>query len=327
MSENGHSTTLAIAYKGGAIGQSYEHWREQICRGFCRLDVEPSKGKRIDCTIKLAPIASLALATAEGVSGQFARTRELLSDGCDDFVLVSATGGPLHVTQNGKSITLSQSQMCLTEMNVTGTIGFNGTERFTTTRIPRRALLGVSPKAEQKLSQPLSENAALLAMIDRYYALSAELAPSLDAVGQRMSAQHLIDLVGLLVGADGDAAEFAMQRGHSAAQLELIKADALDKLDQCDLAIGPLAKSRGLSERQAQRLFAQAGTTFTQFVMEQRLLLARRLLTAPQHRHGKISTVANAAGFGDLSYFNRAFRKRFGATPSDMRAAIDASIP
>src|SRR5262249_47244926 len=94
MSENGHSTTLAIAYKGGAIGQSYEHWREQICRGFCRLDVEPSKGKRIDCTIKLAPIASLALATAEGVSGQFARTRELLSDGCDDFVLVSATGGP-----------------------------------------------------------------------------------------------------------------------------------------------------------------------------------------------------------------------------------------
>ncbi|RVC16943.1 AraC family transcriptional regulator, partial [Mesorhizobium sp. M7A.F.Ca.AU.002.02.1.1] len=26
-------------------------------------------------------------------------------------------------------------------------------------------------------------------------------------------------------------------------------------------------------------------------------------------------------GFNDLSYFNRAFRRRYGATPSDVRAA------
>ena len=324
MPSNGQSNTAAIAYKGAAIGQGYERWRELLCRGFCRLDVEPSKGRQIDCTIKLASLACLALATAEGVSGQFARTRELLSDGCDDFVLVSATGGPLHVTQNGKSITLSQSQMCLTEMNVTGTIGFNGTEQFTTTRIPRRALLSISPKAEQRLSQPLFENAALLTMIERYYALSAELAPKLDAVGRHTSAVHLVDLIGLLLGSDGDDGELATQRGHSAVQLELIKADALKDLDRCDLAIGPIAKARGLSERQAQRLFAQTGTTFTQFVMEQRLLLARRLLDTPRHRDSKVSTIANAAGFGDLSYFHRAFRKRFGVTPNDMRAALEA---
>jgi AraC-like DNA-binding protein len=27
-------------------------------------------------------------------------------------------------------------------------------------------------------------------------------------------------------------------------------------------------------------------------------------------------------GFGDLSYFNRAFRRRYGATPTDVRAAL-----
>jgi len=33
-----------------------------------------------------------------------------------------------------------------------------------------------------------------------------------------------------------------------------------------------------------------------------------------------VSSVAFEAGFGDLSYFNRAFRRRYGATPSDVRA-------
>jgi AraC-like DNA-binding protein len=32
-----------------------------------------------------------------------------------------------------------------------------------------------------------------------------------------------------------------------------------------------------------------------------------------------ISAVAYEAGFGDLSYFNRTFRRRYGATPSDVR--------
>jgi AraC-like DNA-binding protein len=34
-----------------------------------------------------------------------------------------------------------------------------------------------------------------------------------------------------------------------------------------------------------------------------------------------ISTIAFEAGFGDLSYFNLAFRRRYRQTPSDIRAA------
>jgi AraC-like DNA-binding protein len=80
------------------------------------------------------------------------------------------------------------------------------------------------------------------------------------------------------------------------------------------------AEANGLSARQAQRLFAQSGVTFTEFVLEHRLSLARRLLIAPRDRHRKISDISLAVGFSDLSYFNRAFRRRFGITPSEIRA-------
>ena len=34
-----------------------------------------------------------------------------------------------------------------------------------------------------------------------------------------------------------------------------------------------------------------------------------------------ITTIAFEAGFGDLSYFNRAFRRLYAASPSEVRAA------
>jgi AraC-like DNA-binding protein len=68
-------------------------------------------------------------------------------------------------------------------------------------------------------------------------------------------------------------------------------------------------------------LFERAGTTFSEFVLDQRLMLAYRLLTSPLNSTRKVSDVAHMSGFGDVSYFHRAFRKRFGATPADIRSS------
>jgi AraC-like DNA-binding protein len=54
-------------------------------------------------------------------------------------------------------------------------------------------------------------------------------------------------------------------------------------------------------------------------VLEHRLLRAYRSLNDPNLTDRSISALAFEAGFGDLSYFNRTFRRRFGMTPSDVR--------
>ncbi len=68
-------------------------------------------------------------------------------------------------------------------------------------------------------------------------------------------------------------------------------------------------------------LFDGTGTSFSSFVLAQRLARAWRMLAGSRHAEQTISAIAYACGFGDLSYFNRAFRRAFGATPSDIRAA------
>jgi AraC-like DNA-binding protein len=156
-------------------------------------------------------------------------------------------------------------------------------------------------------------------MIDQYTKLCIEVAPSLDAVGQQRAAQHLIDLTSLLLGAAPDRVELATKRGYSPARFDLIKADVLKNLHRHDLTIDLVARAHGLSPRQAQRFFAHSGTTFTDFVLAARLSLAHRLLCDPRFHHRKITDIAYSAGFGDLSYFNREFRRRFGDTPSATR--------
>jgi AraC-like DNA-binding protein len=310
---------LSIQYQGPARGQNYAKWREGICRAFCRLDAGPAENDYVDCRNEFAHVGAISLATPRGSSARFARTRDLQDDGCDDFVLISASHGMVRVTQGSKTIDISAGQMCLTEMNTIGAADLTTAGGFTTTRIPRPLLLAISPRAETQLARPLQHDAVLRAMIDRYFALCTDVAQDLDAVGQKAAAEHLVELVGLLLGAGTENKELVRQGGYTAVRLDLMKTQILRNLSKCNLSIEALAQTNGLSGRQAQRLFARSGTTYSEFVLEQRLCLARRLLLDASNRHRKISDIAYAAGFGDLSYFNRRFRKRFGVTPSDVR--------
>lgn len=61
----------------------------------------------------------------------------------------------------------------------------------------------------------------------------------------------------------------------------------------------------------------QTGLTFTEYRTRQRLERARRLLLDPDRR---VSDVAFESGFGSIPYFNRAFRRHFGCSPSQFRA-------
>ena len=81
----------------------------------------------------------------------------------------------------------------------------------------------------------------------------------------------------------------------------------------------PTAIIDGITSRYVSMLFESDATTFSEFVLAQRLHRAHHMLTDQRWSDRTVSSVAFDAGFGDLSYFNRAFRRRYGATPSDIR--------
>jgi AraC-like DNA-binding protein len=137
---------------------------------------------------------------------------------------------------------------------------------------------------------------------------------------QRQAVTHVHDLIALALGATREAADAARSRGVRAARLRAIKADIAAHLSSDDLAVAAVAARHRLPVRYVQRLFESEGVTFTDFVLDQRLACAHRLLADPRLAGLKIGMVAAEAGFSDLSYFNRTFRRRYGVTPSGVRA-------
>jgi AraC-like DNA-binding protein len=133
-------------------------------------------------------------------------------------------------------------------------------------------------------------------------------------------ASHLQDLAALAIGATRDAAVVAGGRGVPAARLRAIKAYIVRNLTDRHLSIDAVARCHGITPRYVSMLFDGDATTFSGFVLAQRLNRVYRMLTDPRYSGRTVSSLASETGFGDLSYFNRCFRRRYGATPSDVRA-------
>ncbi len=87
-----------------------------------------------------------------------------------------------------------------------------------------------------------------------------------------------------------------------------------------DLSIHEVAHRQAVSPRYVQKLFEEAGTTFTEFVLSLRLEAARAMLVSPRYAEWTITAISQEAGFGDLSHFNRRFKARYDQTPSEVRA-------
>jgi AraC-like DNA-binding protein len=88
-------------------------------------------------------------------------------------------------------------------------------------------------------------------------------------------------------------------------------------LSDPELGAGSIAQRFGVSARFVHMVFARSGRTAGSFILERRLsLAAAHLRSAPAER---ITNVAFAAGFADLSHFCRTFRRRFGVSARDYR--------
>jgi AraC-like DNA-binding protein len=249
------------------------------------------------------------------------RQAEHTGDGNDDFSLHFNLHGSSVVAGRDREITLHEGDAVLLNYAEARTITRPGRVHYRIVRVPRALLAPLVADIDDAILRPIPHGAGALRLLTSY-AGSLMDDPALVAPQLRqLIVTQLCDLIALTVGATRESAPIANGRGVRAARLRAIKDDIEAHLDQEGLSPAAVARRHRISESYIRKLFEDEHTSFSEFVLRARLARAHRMLTDSRLADRSIASIAFDAGFGDLSYFNRTFKRICGATPSEARHA------
>lgn len=253
------------------------------------------------------------------------RTAAHVADGNDNFVLSMPLRGRALYRGRGREVICEPGEAILLPGDEPSFIA-NKTMTRLSLSIPRLLLETAVKQPENAVKSRLPASPAL-ALLSSY---ARSLTDQVEEVSPRLetlAAVHICDLVAHALGIDGAAPMDGKRPGIRAARSHVIREDILRTLHTHDLSLDRIARRAGISPRYVQAIFRSEGTTFRDFVLDQRIERAHAKLADPDSSHLTISEIAYSCGFGDLSYFNQTFRRRYGMTPSDVRRGQGDATP
>jgi AraC-like DNA-binding protein len=277
-----------------------------------RLNIDVHPEQPVEMTVHDAPGMRRAKMLSP-LTARLTRPVRMLADGDDTICLIMKTGGYLALNQCGREEAAQKGDGVLLVYREPAVARFVDAT-YLSVRVPFTSL-GTLANVEVAAGRRIPHDVEALRLLRAYLAtLPQRIA---DPHLGRLSATHIYDLIALAIGATPDGRELASRRGVRAARLEAIK---VDLVENPRLNVERAALRQGISPRYVQMLFEEVGTTFSEFVLERRLDVARSMLVSPRYATLSITDIAMEAGFGDLSYFNRRFKRRYLMTPSELRA-------
>jgi AraC-like DNA-binding protein len=292
-------------------------YREIYSRTIVKHDIEPLGDQPFHFEADLRSLPGLGLATSA-----FSPCRRWHAAGhidSDDLLLGVALRGGCVLHQRGREAVMGQGEAVLASAAHPVDVIIGAPSRHIALRLPRAVLEARIADLDAWNARRIPSDVEVLPLLIGY--VDAFRHTELTNLALDVVVSHIYDLVALILGAKGDVRHLAQQKGARAARLAAILREIERRSGDAGLSAITIALLLGVTPRYVHLLLEQSGKSFSHHVLERRLEKAVELLLDPHWRHRKIADIAAEAGFTDLSYFNRAFRRHFGATPSDIRAS------
>jgi AraC-like DNA-binding protein len=224
--------------------------------------------------------------------------------------------------QGGRQARAARGEALLLNMNTSTSMHYSDASRVHGLYVHPSSLSGMLKRDIPASPSAIPAEHSGLKLLSAWLCALSQAGVSADESLRETIDAHLIDLIALALDARDDATEEAERRTGKTARLQAVLGQ-IAALSHTALNAADVATSVGISERYVRQLLEETGLTFTEHLQEQRLLRAFVMLKDPALASKKISEIAAKAGFGDPSYFNRIFRRRFGATPGALREGAE----
>jgi AraC-like DNA-binding protein len=241
--------------------------------------------------------------------------------GLDHYQIALCVEGELWFSSGRREVTARPGDICLFDMaqpSRTVQRSSSGTNQLTAIILQRSMLA-------PRLAHPDSATATLLPahhlharlLANHFAALTQTAEPQSD--GLEATIEAIADIVAAAAGPAGSAE--GVERAERHLYLTMIKRHIAGHLTDA-LTAGELCRQFQISRASLYRLF-EADGGLAHYIREQRLNLALRLLISPAAQDRRLIDLAVDLHFSSDSTFIRAFRRKFGLTPGELRELAD----
>jgi AraC family transcriptional activator of tynA and feaB len=187
--------------------------------------------------------------------------------------------------------------------------------------VPRRALPSRLPDRPRLKMAATEIGRALSRTLAGYAELCLASPLSLDLPA--LSGAHIVDLLSHAPS----ALEQAPSEAINAPVLLSMMLEHIDRhIVDSNISAAALALKFHCSERYVHKLFSTTGLTVGEHINNKRIQLCTRNLL-DSRRERTVAEIAYAAGFRDISYFNRLFKRSLGMAPREFRRAMTTKAP
>jgi AraC-like DNA-binding protein len=312
---NGNVPTFRVSTRDFTKRDRLTAWREIFGRTVCNLDIDPLTAERFGSEAIGWRLPGLGLLTGSTSGVRFTHSRELIAD--DDLSFMTGPMPTWTASQLGRNPVLGAGDGVLMNNAEVAAMTLPQETRFLTFRVPVGAIAPLVPDIGALVARRIPADSEALRLLTRYLGILQDTSALATAQLQDLAATHVYDLLALALGATYEAGEIANGRGLRAARLQTVLAEIKAHFAEPGFSPGDVARRLGVSPRYVQDVLHDTGISFTERVIELKLQKARAMLAGAGAL--KIIDIAYECGFGDVSYFNRCFRRRFGAAPSEFR--------
>lgn len=293
-----------------------EYWRHAISRTFVPLESTFSGDDRHG-VIRSGDWGDLRLSEVSCSAQDVLRCRRGADNHPDNAMLLSfVSQGKTSVIQAGSHASLGQGEFGLYDTRFPYELHLHGETRQHVVQIPIEHLRLKLGKTEHFVAYSFGKKHSLTPFL--HMLLNNLMAQPEDIASRHTSVlyRQLLEIITVIVS---DECRAKTSSRSSAGLLLQIKIMIDQQLSDTTLSVSRIADSFRISTRYLSMLMKNDGTTFSRYVLTQRLNKASLALQSPLYSDAPISQIAWRFGFNDMAYFSRIFREKFSCSPTEYR--------
>lgn len=319
------SESIDVATPSHGAGDCVDFWREIILRLFADVEIGAvgnpdffGKVKSQKCDLLRISDVSAA---AQAVNRRHLQPR---SHDEDKYFAVLMLQGTESLEQDGNRTIIGPGDFAVYDATRPHQLSFTEDWRQIIVSVPRASLDQRVMNMERRIATRVSTDTPTGRVMRMFLQSIAGQIGQFTAAEMSSLSEAATNIITLAMG---DL--HPLDAEHSKCKtltLMRVKMFVNDHLRDPTLGVGQVTCALGLSSRYVNRLFEAEGMSLMRYVLRRRLERCAMDLVSPSQAARRISDIAFAWGFNDLSHFGRAFRETHGCSPSEWRGSAGRGI-